>query len=128
MTVLDKIRSKIEEYGLIIFAEYPIEDSEYVFYVEGMMLFVDAKEKSIGVSFQATLKPDKTANIMLILNELGIELAVMEPFIYDSNNRCITGSKAFELIENTKKSTVLQEFLKDQTYQSILMSNKCHEC
>jgi hypothetical protein len=128
MMVLDKVRTKLEEYGLQIFAEYPVEDSEYVFYVEDMMLFVGTKDNIIGVSFQATLKPDKTANIMLILNELKLEVDVMESFIYDRNNRCVTGNKAFELIENAKQSTIIQDFLKEQTLHEILLTAKCYDC
>jgi hypothetical protein len=65
---------------------------------------------------------------MLILNELNEEIDVMDSFIFDKISRCITGEEAFELVESTKKYNVIQEFLKQQTYQSILLSNKCHEC
>ena len=128
MTILERVTSKLDEYGLEIYNDYPVDDTEHVFYVENMILFVNKKDESIGVSFQATVKPDKAANMILILNELCPDLDVMESFIYDRNNKCLTGEKEFELIENTKKSEVIQAFLKDQTYQSILMTADCHKC
>lgn len=128
MSILNNIRSKLDEFGIEIYSDYQLADTEHVFYVENMILFVDTKEETIGVSFQATMKPDRAANIILILKDVNNEIDIMEPFIYDRNNKCLTGDKAFELIENTKKSTILQDFLKDQTYQSILMTANCHEC
>lgn len=128
MSIVDRLSKKLDEYGMEIYNDHLVEETEHVFYVENMILFVDTIEENIGVSFQASTRPEKVANMMLILNELEKEISVMDSFIYDKNSRCLTGSEAFELIENTKKSNVLQEFLKDQTYQSILMSNKCHEC
>jgi len=128
MSILDRVRYKLDEFGLEIYSDYPIADTEHVFYVENMILFVDIKEETIGVSFQATMKPDRAANIILILNDMNKEIDVMESFIYDKNNKCLIGDKAFELIENTKKSTILQDFLKDQAYRSILISANCYEC
>ncbi len=128
MTIIDKVRDKLEEYEMKIFSDYPVEDSEHVFYVENMILFVGLLDNSIGISFQATIPPERAANIALILNEIGLELDVMESFIYDKDNKCITGSKAFDLIENTKKATAVQEFIKQQSYNQLLSSTKCYKC
>lgn len=130
MSFVDKVRSKMVEYGLEIYDEYPIVDGEeYVFLVEDMILFVSEEKKTIGVSFQAPTRPEQAANMVLILNEIETgELDVMESFIFDRNNRFISGDKAFDLIEKTKESKTIQEFLKQQTYNEILLSSKCFEC
>jgi hypothetical protein len=128
MTIVERLTKKLCEYGMEVYSDYLVEETEHVFYVENMILFVDTEEESIGVSFQANTKPEKVARVMLILNELNDEIDVMDSFVFDRNNRCITGEKAFELIENTKKAMVVEEILREQTYRNILTSNKCHEC
>ncbi len=128
MSIVDNIRSKAEEYGLEIFNDYPIEGKEYVFFIEDMMLFVNEEEKTIGVSFQACTRPERVGNMILILNEINEELDIVESFIFDKNNRYLSGEKAFELIEKTKQSKTIQSFLKDQTLREILLKAKCHEC
>ena len=128
MVIIDRVRSKLEEYGLEIFNEHLVEESEQVFYVENMIIFVSLEDESIGVSFQATIKPEKSANMILILSELETEIDVMDSFIYDKNNMCLTGSKAYDLIENTKKASAVQAFVLEQNYHQLLLSTKCHEC
>jgi hypothetical protein len=128
MSIVDNVRSKAEEYGLEIFNDYPIEGKEYIFFIEDMMLFVNEEEKTIGVSFQASTRPERVGNMILILNEINEELDIVESFIFDKNNRYLSGEKAFELIERTKQSETIQSFLKDQTLREILLKSKCHEC
>jgi hypothetical protein len=131
MSIVDKVRSKINEYGLEIYSDYPLIDhdgEDYVFFVEEMILFINEKEKSIAVSFQASTKPERAANIILILNETKTNIDVMESFIFDKNNEYLSGEKAFDLIEKSKQSDVIQDFVKDQTYREILLTAKCHEC
>ncbi len=130
MSIVDQVKSKIDEYGLEIYSDYPLEDGdgEYVFFVECMTLFINIEEKSIGVSFEASTRPDRAANMILILNEIGIEINVMESFIFDRNNEYLSGEQAFDLIEKSKQSDAIQDLLKDQTYKEILLTSKCHEC
>jgi hypothetical protein len=128
MSIVDNVRSKAEEYGLKIFDDYPVESKEYVFFIEDMMLFVNEEEKTIGVSFQASAKPEHVGNMILILNEMNEELDIIESFIFDKNNRYLSGDKAFELIEKTKQSEIIQNFIKQQTFNEILIKAKCHEC
>ena len=128
MTIIDKVRSKTEEYGLVIYNDYSTSDDEYVFFVEDMMLFVNEDKKTIGVSFQASIRPEQAANMVLILNEMKEEIDVMESFIFDKNNRYISGEKAFELIEKSTESNIIQNFVKQQALNEILIKSKCHEC
>lgn len=128
MSIIDKVRAKINEYGLEIFSDYPVDGDEYVFFIEDTMLFIKEKEKSIGVSFQAITRPERAANMILILSEIKIDINVMESFVFDRNNEYISGEKAFELIEKTKQSDTIQGLMKDQMYREILLTSECHEC
>lgn len=128
MSIIDKVKAKLEEYGLEIYSDYQASDNEHIFYVEDMILFVDTKDGIISISFQASVKPEDAANAVLIINELNSDINIMDSFVFDRNNVCLTGEKAFDLIDNSKKSKAINEFLKDQTYRQLLLSNKCHEC
>ncbi len=128
MTIIDKVRSKTEEYGLQIYNDYSIGEDEHVFFVEDMMIFVNIIKKTIGVSFQASIRPERAANMVLIIKEMGDEIDVMESFIFDKNNRYISGEKAFELIDNINRSEIIQDFVKQQALNEILIKAKCHEC
>lgn len=131
MSIVDKVRSKINEYGLEIYSDYPLidgNDEDYVFFVEDMILFINEKEKSIEVTFEASTRPERAANMILILNEIKTNINIMESFIFDTNNEYLSGEKAFDLIEKSKQSDAIQDFVKDQTYKEILLTTKCHEC
>ena len=129
MNVVNRVRNKLEEYDLEVYTEYTTEDSEYIFYVECMLLFINIKNEYIGVSFQATTKPERAAKTILILSELDLKINVMESFIYDTKNRVLTGLKAFELVDKTKQTEIIENFLKNQTYQTILRSTEYfHKC
>lgn len=128
MSIIDKVKAKLEEYGLEIYNDYQASKDEYVFYVEDMIVFVDTKDNTVAVSFQAAVRPDKAANIVLILAELKLNIDVMESFIFDRNNKCLTGEKAFDLINKSKQSETIQDFIRNQAYREILISAKCHEC
>ena len=91
MSIIDNVETKLKEYGIEIYNNYAIENDEHVFYADEMIVFVNKKDNAIGVSFQASTRPEKAANLSLILNELGINLDIMESFIFDQNNSFISG-------------------------------------
>lgn len=129
MSIIDQVRAKINEYGLEVFTDYPLVDGdEYVFFLEDMILFVNKEEESVGISFQASTRPDRAAKMILIINEIETDINIMESFIFDRNNKYLSGEKAFELIEKTKESDAVQGFVKDQMYKEILLTSNCHEC
>lgn len=129
MKFVERVRDKLNQFGLQIFDDYPIEDPEHMFYVENMILFVNTKKPEIGLSFQATTKPEKAANITLILHQLGCKIDVMESFIYDENRNCLTGDEAFELIKKSDQMKAIKEGMKQQTMIDILMSSEHgYEC
>lgn len=131
MSIVAKVKKKLNEYGLEVYNDYPSEETsdEHIFYVEDMILFVDKKEKRIGVSFQATMKPEKAANITLMLSEVENSVDVMESFIFNKKNECIVGNDAFKLIEETKRENIAKHILQEQVYTNLLLnSNKGYEC
>ena len=128
MSLINVVRDKVEEYGIQIYNDYSIENNEYVFFIEDAVIFVNEKDKSIGVSFHAATKPDKTAKIVLILNEMKIQIHIMDSFVFDKDNKYLSGDKAFELIDIARQEKIIEEFMKNQVYQQILLSSECHEC
>ena len=130
MTLVEKVTEKLKEYGIKIYKDYRIEDEEeHVFYIEEAILFVGDKKKYIGVSFQATSKPENVANMTLILNEIDDKsLDIMESFIFNQKNEYVSGEKAFDLIKKSNHLKALEEFDKQQLYIEILQNEKCFEC
>ncbi len=128
MSLTEQVRNKIDEYGIEIYNDYPTTDSEYVFFVEDMVLFVNEKTKTVGASFQACTRPERVANIVMILNEMKIDIDVMDSFVFDKENKYISGEKAYKLIDETHQSEIIQNFLKQQAYRELLINSDGHKC
>lgn len=131
MAIVDKTRTKFKEYGLEIFNDYPIGDTgEYVFFVEDMVVFIDIKANTIGVSFQVETKPEKVAQMILILNEIeaSTEIDVMESFTFDNNNQFLSGDKAYNLVEQSKEGKIIHDFVTKQAYRNLLVKSEGYQC
>jgi hypothetical protein len=127
--IVKKVKNKLDSYGIKIYNNYKIEgETEHVFYAEEMILFVDPIKETIGLSLQATIRPDKAASMALILSETNCEINVMEPFIFNNNNEFVSGDKAFELIDQTKHKKMAEEVAKQHYYVEILEKAECFEC
>lgn len=125
-----KVRKKLDEYGIEIFNDYQIDKTnEYVFYAENMIIFVSESEPSISITFQATAKPERSATLALILNQIPkTPINIMEPFIFDQDNRFVSGSEAYKLIEKVDKTKIAEEYHKQKAYQEILENVDGFEC
>ncbi len=127
---------KLKEFGIPIYNKYDIKSNdknnevEYVLYSENMILFINDIEKYIGVTFQATTKPERAATLILILAQIqGSEIHIMEPFVFNENHEFVSGDQAYKLISETDKEQVLNEYVKKQSYIEMLLSaKKFHEC
>ena len=129
MSLSKKVTKKMNEYGITIYKNYMVEgDAEHVFYIEDMILFANLEENSIGLSIQATTKPERAATLALIVNEIGVEVHIMEAFIYDENKQFIAGDKAYELIKSANHLKIKTEVEREEIYKQILASHACHEC
>jgi len=65
--LLDKIKNKLLEYGFDIYDQYKVENDDYLFLVNDMVIIVNMKTHKTSISFQATTKPDVVATNILIL-------------------------------------------------------------
>ena len=127
---VDTVINKLNEYGLGLFSDYKTEDQGHCFISKGMIIFLDEEDDSLAVTFQADSKPEDVANHLLILNEIEdlSEISVMESFIYDKDNKFISGEKAHEIVKNDIILKVFREVSKQQTYNEILKSVECFNC
>ena len=130
MDIVESTRDKLEQYGIQIYTDYPLNKKEHLFMVDNMLLFVHTKDKEIGISFQAETKPQTAAKYTLIVQEIdGIgEIDIMESFVVDENNKFISGEKAFKLIDKKNQYEAMNEIFKDQAYAEILMKGTIGEC
>lgn len=130
MTDIEKVKQKLDEYGIEIYSDYALSDNEYVFMVEKMAVFVNEEEHAIGISFHAETRPETAGNYTLILKEI-IDLKkieVMESFIVDKDNKFISGQRAFDIIQQKMIKQVTNELTKEYSYSELLMTNKCFHC
>jgi len=130
MDAIERVREKLDEYGIEIYTDYALEDHEYVFMVENMAVFINTKEHGIGLSFHAETRPDTVATQTLIMKQVeGIEdIEIMESFVVDAGNKFISGEKAFKLVQQRIESQVIGVFVKEHAYSELLMTEKCYEC
>ena len=130
-----KIRSDVEqklaEYGMIVLNDYPIDDeTQYVFILESMILFLTFDDKSLAISFRADGKPEDVAQNLLILEEIKSisKIDILDSFIINNKNKIVSGEEAFKLLEKNNKSKVLVNHLRSEQYVRILQSSKCFSC
>ena len=130
MSLFDSVKEKMDEYGIDIYHIEKIPGTkEQIFYVEDMVLFINDKVKSIGLSFQATTKPDRAANLTLIVAEIDCEnISIMEGFIFNESSEFLSGEQAYKLVDQSKKNELLQQIQKEQMDEDLLKKVKCYEC
>jgi hypothetical protein len=136
MILRNHVVKKLKEFGIPIYNKYDIKsnnknnEDEYVLYSENMILFINDIEKYIGVTFQATTKPERAATLILILAQIkGSEIHIMEPFVFNENHEFISGDQAYNLISETDREQAFNEYTKKQAYTEMLLSaKKFHEC
>ena len=114
---VERVREKLEEYGIEVYTDYSITDSEYVFMVE-------------KISFHAETRPDIASTYTLIMKEIEDmkELEIMESFVVDEGNKFVSGEKAFDLVQRNIIQKVTHEIVKESSYSEMLMTNKCFHC
>jgi hypothetical protein len=130
MSQVEDVRLKLQEYGIEIYAEYPMDDGDYCFQTEKMLIFVNEKESSICVGFVADMRPEDSSNYLLILNEIKTlkKIDITESYTFDENNQFITGEEAFDFVKKNIMSEMMGEYARQQTYNEILKNHKCFNC
>ncbi|HUU87784.1 MAG TPA: hypothetical protein VMX17_08535 [Candidatus Glassbacteria bacterium] len=125
---LKQVIKKMEEYDITIFKHHDGDDEQYVFFCEHMVLFVHP-DNTLSVAFQATTKPHVAATFILILKEIpNVDILIMEPFIYCSDNKLLCGDEAYKLIKETIKAEGATDYMKEEAYTHLLNNANCHEC
>jgi len=129
MLIAEAVRKKLDEYGIEIYSEYPME-KEYCIHTDQMMVFINEDEKNICLSFRADLKPEESSNYVLILSEIGnlAAIDVAESYAFDNENNFITGDNAFNFVREYLISEAVSECVRQQTYNDILRTTKCFNC
>jgi hypothetical protein len=129
MSCSPTVESKLNEYGIEIYRDYMLEKTnECVIHAEFMTIFVDEKEKTISISFDVTCKPEISATYAIILNQLGYDVIIMEPFIFDKNKEFVTGDKAYQIVDEVKREKIINEYVKELTYTEVLETCDGYEC
>ena len=130
MDIVENTRTKLEEYGIQIYTDYPLNEQEYLFMADNMLLFVHTENHDIGISFQAETRPKPVANSLLIVLEIeGVtNVDVMESFVIDEKRNFVSGEKAFKMIDKKNQDQALSEVFREQAYSDILMNNTSGEC
>ena len=127
---VDDVIKKLTEYGMALYTDYPTQDQGHCFITKEMIIFLDEDDDSLAITFQADSKPEDVASNVLILNEIDrvTDISIMESFIYDKDNKFISGNDAHELVNNTIIETAFQKIAKQQAYFAILQNAECYEC
>jgi hypothetical protein len=129
MTDKNSVLKKFEEYGMNVYTDYPTEKNEHCFMVENMIVYLDQKDDTIAVSFHASAKPEEVAQNLLILKELEVnDVYIMDSFVYDLNDKFLSGEKAHELVKRTIETQAIKDFTIKQAYTEYLVTAKCFDC
>ena len=127
---IDAIVDKLSEYGMAIYTDYPTEDQGHCFMVRDMIIFLDEEDDSLAITFQADSKPEDVASNLMILNEIeGVtEISIMESFIYDRNNKFVSGNEAHIIVRSALIEDAFKKVATHQAYNQILATMPCFEC
>ena len=127
---VDSIVDKLTEYGMGLLTDYPTQDKGHCFMTKDMMIFLDKDDDSVAITFQADSKPEDVASNLMIVNEIdGIsDIAIMESFIYDKDNKFISGNEAHELVQASLIEAAFRTVATQQAYNQILMTVKGFDC
>jgi len=130
MTDVSKVVKKFEEYGMKLFTDYPTTKNEHCFMVENMIVYLDKKDNTLAVSFLASSRPELVGQNLMILHEIEDldDIFVMESFVYDMNDRFISGEDAHIIVKKSIEYEALKEFAKGQAYIDVLKNANCFEC
>jgi len=131
-SICDLLKTKLNEYGYKIYQLNETSDkNQFCLMTESMMIFIDEKERSLTLSFEYTLEPEKVGQNIMIINEIDQVkfIYISESYMFDDlNKRYVVGSKAKELVFKLRKNLILREITEQQLYRNVLMTHKCHEC
>ncbi len=130
MKLYKKIIKILESYGVLIDNIQDLENNQQALNTKEMILIIDEKEKTIGLSFFAPTAPDRASNLTLMLmkNIKDSNIYILESFIFNKKREYITGNEAFKILKDSEKNQIINNFTKEQNYDYILQNYELYEC
>lgn len=127
--LVQDVLDKLTKYDVPIFNSKKIDEHETLFFNSDMLIFVDEKDKSISIAFQATMKPHEAAQYTLIISQIkNATIILMESFIYTKDHKFLSGEEAYKLVTKDIRDKIAQEFAAREVYTQILENVNCFEC
>ncbi len=121
--IINKIIGKLTEYGIQVHKYYRVESkNHYLIWADYMAIAYKIPEKSLSVAFHAATKPDDSATIILVLNQIEEidTIEVAEPFIHDEDSKVVCGRQAYVIYERKKAKETIQDFISKRAMEQIL--------
>jgi len=129
--LVEKVESKLDEYGIDIISEYDGDNNERIISLEGMVIMVDQKKDELSVSFYAGTRPDEAAHAILTLKEIPEikTIYIMDSYILLDNKKILQGDEAFNELKKDIARKAVKEHALENIYKDILLNcNNCPEC
>lgn len=123
----EKIKKKLEEYGIEIFKEFKADD-ENIIMAEDMT--IACKKDEVFINFHVSTKPSKSARLILILKEIKElkKLYIDEDFTFDKDGNFIDGEVAHKYHDDSRKSSTISEFMQEHAQIYFLNNSKSYHC
>jgi len=120
----------LESYGILINKTMALEDNQQAIYTEDMILFINEKDNTIGLSFFAPTIPERSSNLtlMLVENIKKSNIYILESFVFNEKKEYIAGVEAFKILKDVQTNQIINNFTRDQSYQYILENHDLYEC
>lgn len=117
--VVDTLRkSDLEVYG------YNFDDNKWYVTADSTIITIPSKDE-IFVSFHVNTRPDTSAVIILLLNQIeNIKVCVNDIFIYDKDGKIFYGKEAEVMTEEQNKKQIIDNFIQDQYQIQFLLTNQ----
>lgn len=126
-SIKDKIKNKLEEFGIEIYRDYTYEDEEILV---ADNLTITCNQNDVFVNFKVSTNPSFSARVILILVELkGIKsFYIGEEYIFDNEGKFIDGEEAYKYHYNMLKKMAIHEFMEEQSQLYLLNRAKSYNC
>lgn len=123
----DKIRDKLEEFGLEIYRDYEVEGEKIIVSED---LTITCNHNDVFINFKVSTKPSFSARIVLLISYIkGIEnFYIGEEYIFDEDGKFIDGNDAYKYHHNMLKKMAIHEFMEEQSQLYYLHKAKSFNC
>jgi len=130
-SIVNKVESKLDEYGVEIISEYDGDNNERIVSLEGMVIMIDQIKDELSISFYAGTRPDDAAHAILILKEISEikTIYIMDSYILLDDKKIIQGDEAFNELKKDIARKAVKKHALENIYKDILLNcDNCPEC